>query len=189
MALAMPGGRGLFVQVPKSGSTSVARALAGWTKAGATHSPRSEVEDSSGRFAFAFVRNPWDRQLSYYRHVCLEERNAGQDPAEMRRIGFKGWLLGRRDMNRDDVLRKRPWPPLQRRPQVFYARGCDFIGRFEALQGDFDRACDALQLPRHPLPHLNATDHPPYREVYDDEMREAVAEWFAEDVRSFGYSF
>ena len=64
-----------------------------------------------------------------------------------------------------------------------------FVGRVENLQHDFDALCDKLGLERMKMPHLNATRHHHWREYYDDESRDIIAEKYARDIEIFGYTF
>jgi hypothetical protein len=65
----------------------------------------------------------------------------------------------------------------------------DFIGKFENLQKDFDYVMNRLNLPQQKLTHENCTLHKPYRDYYDDETEEVVAERYKDDINCFGYEF
>lgn len=64
----------------------------------------------------------------------------------------------------------------------------DYIGRFEALAGDFQLVCDRIARPAQ-LPHLNSTVRQHYRDYYDADAREIIAMEFAADIEKFNYSF
>ncbi len=197
------GGRFIFVHVPKTGGQSVAMALGGKTQSMATHTPLRCVEKGD-RFAFGFARNPWERMVSLYRFMCQKPfRNTDNFDQEMtRRIGFKRWLMEDEFfMQEDRHPTGEPWvmrenwrgdgatdlPPMQRRPQMWWLRGCDFIGRFENLPADFAKACSMAGLQSTGLPHINATTGGNWRAEYDAETRDFVAEHFAEDIEAFGF--
>ncbi|MEN9527661.1 MAG: hypothetical protein RLY56_1612, partial [Pseudomonadota bacterium] len=61
--------------------------------------------------------------------------------------------------------------------------------RAESLQSDFDAICEALSLPRVVLETRNASEHRDYREYYDPELVQAVADRYRIDVDLFGYRF
>lgn len=66
----------------------------------------------------------------------------------------------------------------------------DEVGRFETLDGDFQRICRSHGIEAE-LPHLNASQRDPssYRNYYSPPTRQIVAEWFAEDIAAFEYRF
>lgn len=171
-----------FVHNPKTGGHSIRQALElgdDWPM----HQPRAALPEEV--WTFGFVRNPWARQLSFY--AFLRAGNyLDLDCQDDNDTSFKRWLM------RDT---RRLWGEpkgitgVQRRPQAWWLDGCDFVGRFERLQEDFDQACDQMGLARRSLPHLNRSQHEDYHAAYDDEMRAAVAEWFADDIASWGYTF
>jgi hypothetical protein len=192
--------RFLFVHIPKTGGNSIQSLLArysedeivrrpgqdGVERFGVVnpkyklkkHSPLAEYraalgeEEFSRLYKFASVRNPWDRVVSFY-------FTPGQGK-EWHRKAFKkaiGQALSAADylrLNKSDVD---PFGNVNR------------IIRFEQLNDDFPAVCADLGIPAEPLPRYNRSDREHYSKYYDDELRELVAERFAEEIARFGYTF
>lgn len=138
-------------------------------------------------FKFAFVRNPWDLQVSSYHHIKRERPHLLQGDES-----FEDFLKRKLDP-------ARPWQyhiDTSITPQSDYLVDLhgnvivDFIGRYENLQSDFAHCCKTIGLPETQLPHKRkATDRAKYREYYTDETRELVAAHFARDLALLGYEF
>ena len=138
-------------------------------------------------FKFAFVRNPWDLQVSSYHHIKRERPS----------------LVNEGESFSDFLRRKleptRPWQyhlDTSITPQSDYLidlRGrqiVDFVGRYESLQADFDTCCQRIGIPTIALPHRRQdNDRADYRQYYDQETQALVAERFAADIETFGYAF
>ena len=134
----------------------------------------------NGYFKFAFVRNPFDRFVSYCAFASRESGQFEASPQEFMRF----------------IIRDRP--PLQHilfRPQhevlcdVDGKMMMDQLGRVETMQRDFDSICARIGIPSTPLDQVNASRHRPYAEYYDDELRELVGRMYARDIELFGYEF
>lgn len=111
------------------------------------------------------------------------------DQDHIRAMGFKKWLL---EWDFEPELYKQHRHIRQfgwRKPQLWWLDGCDFVGRFENLQKDFDQICDMIGLKRREVPHINSSQRPGYREFYDCETAAAVTKWFLPDIEGFGYDF
>ena len=126
---------------------------------------------------FTVVRNPWDRIVSDF-FYCIKEGYIPQDSSFRDEVVY----------NKDNKERwKQPcydWLTLNGELKV------DNILRFENLASDFTQMCEQLNLPKGiNLPHLNKTKHKHYSEYYDDEMKEIVAEKYANDIKHFNYEF
>lgn len=167
--------RFIFVHNPKTGGTSITEALGGQITEDA-NLPLFRVS-RNGRFAFGFVRNPWSRMVSMY-HWAVENHFVHRS--------FKAWLTKmdhRMTTDRITVL------PLQRRSQMWWLHGCDFIGRFETLQADFNHAVETVGLGSRSLPHINQSDHGDWRGHYDRDTTAFVQKHFVQDIDRFGYRF
>ena len=120
-------------------------------------------------FKFTFVRNPWARFVSEWQYFRKNCKNYQLPFKESSKVLF-------------------PWRE-HNLNQIDFAKGCDFIGRFENLQKDFNIVCDKIGIPQRKLPHKNKSGHKHYTEYYDDETRQIVAEKYAKDIEHFGYKF
>ena len=130
-------------------------------------------ENKSDYFKFGFARNPWDRLVSTWKYAFVPERISRYGEISFRKFikqYIDVWLCV--GMNALD-----------------FSDGCDFIGRFETLQGDFNIICAKIGISPIQLPHKNESKHKHYVKYYDDETREIVAEKYAKDIEHFGYKF
>jgi hypothetical protein len=140
-----------------------------------------------GLFKFAFVRNPWDLQVSSYHHIKRERPHLLESDES-----FASFLQRKLDTDR-------PWQyhiDTSITPQSHYLidltgkQIVDFVGRYESLQSDFDTCCDRIGIPRQSLPHQRrAEGRSAYRDYYDTHTRELVATHFASDIEAFGYDY
>lgn len=139
-------------------------------------------------FKFAFVRNPWDLQVSSYHHIERER------PHLLKGIkDFEGFLRWKLDPS------ARPYQYIidtsieLQSDYLIDLNGnviVDFIGRYERLEQDFQEACARIGIRAPRLPHKRkATDRTAYQKYYTDETAELIAKHFKRDIEMFGYSF
>jgi hypothetical protein len=138
-------------------------------------------------FKFAFVRNPWDLQVSSFHHIRRER------PELMAHIkDFPEFIRWKLDPQRPYQYHVDTSIELQS-DYVKDLHGnmiVDFIGRTERLQDDFDTVCDRVGLRRQVLPtKRKATDRDDYRKYYDSATAERVGKFFESDIKMFGYTF
>ena len=205
----------LFIHIAKTGGTSVRSALQKyrwrdpyyapiWLASKMSHLVRNEVAIKLPRhakaiaalemlpndfynslFKFAFVRNPWDLQVSAYHHLERER-------PYLARGNFADFLHWSLDPSRPynyyiDSINT---------PQSDYLMDLngelivDFIGHYETLQQDFDHCCKTIGIPKIELPHKRkAGDRLAYREYYTPETQALIGKVFARDIELLGYSF
>lgn len=182
----------IFVHIQKTGGTSIRRALGLPIGAGRQHHTSTELRALYGddawqrAFTFAFVRNPWDRLVSWW--SMIEEQRA--KPASQRNrfathvlenaCTFEAFL------HLDDKeFRDRIW-----RNQVDYlTEKVDYVGRFERLEADFSIVATKIGRPGLSLPGINRSNHAHYSSFYSEATARLVAVRYARDIDAFGYCY
>ncbi|NQY98073.1 MAG: sulfotransferase family 2 domain-containing protein [Henriciella sp.] len=141
---------------------------------------RNEMPDDAfdTAFKFAFVRNPWDWQVSNYAYA-LHTPAHGQHDVIQNLGSFDAYIRyqhAERAPSQSSFLDGNAGEEL-----------VDFVGRFETLQADFQTICAKIGV-KAELPFLNASNRrKDWRSYYTDETRDLVADLFAQDIERFGY--
>ncbi len=150
------------------------------------HISANEIKKAVGEniwnsyFKFACVRNPWDRFISY---VFFMYRNTD--------ILKKNTLLTLKKIAKDSVHQKRILfaPQYQFITDTSDALMIDYICRQENLQESYDLACKKIGIPTETLNIINKSEHLPYFNYYDDELRNRIADLYQKDISLFHYTF
>jgi len=138
-------------------------------------------------FKFAFVRNPWDLQVSSYHHIKRERPHllAGIDDFET----FLQWKLNpEREYHYiiDTSIELQCNYLIDLEGNIIV----DYIGRYEHLTDDFREICKRICIQMPKLPHKRrAEGRGNYQGYYNDKTAQMVAEYFKKDIEMFGYSF
>lgn len=129
---------------------------------------------------FAFVRNPFDRFVSYCAFATSREGSFERDPTRvMRHFLFEA-------------------PPHNHiifRPQFTFLAGsdgkllADWIGKVETMQASYDELSAKIGIPSALLDHANRSRRGNYRDYYNQELIDGVARIYARDLELFGYEF
>ncbi|UNU44271.1 sulfotransferase [Sphingopyxis sp. YF1] len=138
-------------------------------------------EEAFGSYLkFAFVRNPFDRFISYCAFATSREGTFDRDPKRvMRHFLFTA-------------------PPMQHiifRPQHLFITGpdgallADAVGKVEEMQASYDAIAARIGIATTPLDHANRSRRGAYRDYYDQETIDGVAKIYARDLDLFGYDY
>jgi Sulfotransferase family len=124
-------------------------------------------------FKFAFDRNPWDRQVSFYHHRYRHEK---APPS------FACFMHQDRQarINNYDIY------------AIDGDVSVDFVGRYESLADDLKIALGHIGFDTAELPRAKTTfrrGNAPYREYYDEDTRDIVARWYAREIELLDYAF
>jgi sulfotransferase famil protein len=126
-------------------------------------------------FKFAFDRNPWDRQVSWYLYKTKARRP---------RPSFERFMTSRRRAFVDNY----------RLYTIEGALAVDFLGRYETLEADVNTALERAGVGmRVTVPRTNVTPDKDqsrdYRSYYSPETRARVAEWYRPEIALLGYAY
>ena len=138
-------------------------------------------------FKFAFVRNPWDLQVSSWHHLRRERPHLVENIPD-----FESFLRWKLDPERPyqyhiDTSIERQTDYLKDLDGTILV---DFIGKYENLQEDYEEACRRIGIKPPRLPHKRqAKDRDEYRRYYSDDLAALVGDYFSEDIETFEYSF
>lgn len=160
-------------------------------------------EQWSDYYKVAFVRNPWDRLVSWY--TMIQEK--GRKTLYKRIFGmrkynhltqyvlsnsnsFEEFLYNCVDTI-DDIDGKKSilYNQLDYITDEDGSLIVDFVGRFENLNKDTDTVFKTLGLENVTLPHKNSSKHKNYRSYYSEETKKLVSQRFERDIEFFGYEF
>jgi hypothetical protein len=131
-------------------------------------------------FKFSFVRNPFDRFVSYCAFMTRDDDSFKQRPRQvMRHILFDVQPM-------DHVLFQPQHAMLVDSDGRLLA---DYVGRTEQLQAAYDDVCTRLGLPGSVLERVNASEHGDYRQYYDQQLIDGVAALYQRDLQLFDYGF
>jgi len=190
----------IFVHIQKTGGDSVRGALRLPTFPEGKHYGAREYikivgEDTWRRsYTFSFVRNPWDRLVSWW-YMMKRLKNGRMNTLNpfARYIienasTFEDFLCCDKTIV-DEIGTKCIW-----RNQMDYLVDedgrvlVDYIGRYERLKECFGHVCQVLGRDVE-LPHKNKTKHDHYSAYYTRSLADMVGERYAWDIENFGYAF
>jgi sulfotransferase famil protein len=141
--------------------------------------PYLRPEEFDGFFKFAFVRNPFDRFVSYCAFITRDGGHFDQDPKAVMR----------------HFIDNPPWQHVLFKPQHEFLTNeqgellTDEVGRVESMQPSYDRIAERIGIPRSALERVNSSNRRDYRDYYDRPLIDGVAKLYARDLEYFGYEF
>ncbi len=195
----------IFVEVPKTGSTSIRSII------GSPEKPHLNIKEIKEKFfheydlnttnvfthflkrkkvelkwkkyfKFGFVRNPWARVVSLYLR-----KEGIQMSKEMSFPEFVHWIQNSSDTSIHPSKHKNQLDWFLSDNQELEV---DFIGKFENINKDWQFISNKLGI-TNILPHENKNmiKKKHYTEYYTNELRDIIADKFRVDIEYFDYKF
>lgn len=141
--------------------------------------PHLTAEQFGAFFKFAFVRNPFDRFVSYCSFMTR----------------FKGEFQSNPHRVMAHFLQNPPRQHVLFWPQSYFVTDsnggllADYLGRVEAMQQSYDEIAARIGIPTTPLEKVNASARSDYRSYYTPPLVDGVARLYDRDLELFGYEF
>jgi hypothetical protein len=216
MILLFPKYKLIYFSVPKAACTSIKTALLSLEgienttgQLGFVHSKdapftwvrykeRARIfEEYPDYFKFAFVRNPWDRLVSFYSDKIVERtQRYGELIDDYINLGFS------KDMDFETCVRhicniddEKADIHFRSQHTLILANKnidrLDFIGHFETICEDWLKLKQMLPHATasvlDDLKHLHISSHDNFKKYYSQEFWDLVAERYRDDIALFGY--
>jgi Sulfotransferase family len=196
----------LFIHIQKTAGSSILKILRSRVPDAkgylGTHDHASRAKNRLGNdydlyYSFAFVRNPWDRLVSWY--TMITQQAGVTSPGRLNRL-FK-YVLENSSCFEDFILNCTDTiDDFDGRKSFMYNQYdyisdenksliVDFAGKFENFESDLKKALERIGLFDIEIPHVNKSAHLHYSAYYTPRTRDIVAERYERDRREFGYTF
>lgn len=205
-----------FIHIQKTGGASISDLIKTTVPGATSYGPRhmfasqaaERVDDWEGHFKFAFVRNPWDRLVSWYsmiNNARVRDSEGQATKTQRRRIDKHPlWRYVVENSETFEDFIKNCTDEVEIRDGYFYSFAynqldyitdkngevmVDFIGRFENFADDLIAVFNKVGLDANEIPHKNRSPHDHYSTLYTPETEQIVRERFRRDIEYFGYEF
>lgn len=198
----------IYTHVPKCAGNSIKDFL---NIDGHSHRPLSkEIGQHHDYFSFSFVRNPWDRLVSAYNYLKKGGINYTSKNKQNKSNKFYKFMceldgLVAQEINKyndfedflyGDFFKKQSSLYFSKKmclhflPQTFFIdTDIDFIGKVESINEDMKYVAKKIGRETKPIKNLNKIDRPDYKQFYNLDTIDFVANIYLDDILKFNYEF
>tara|TARA_R110002167_G_scaffold93122_1_gene249743 strand:+ start:2777 stop:3328 length:552 start_codon:yes stop_codon:yes gene_type:complete len=177
-----------FVRIPKTASCTILEAIRQTDVVSVDHEPIAHYDDCVA--TFTFIRDPWERLFSWYRHAKYFQRRTfeqyvlGPDGDPLNPVApTQFYRHGNADQTTLLIADQEAW---------FRDRHPTFIGRFENLEPDLRCIGEILGFDVGKVQHLNVSNdtpaHPYDPSVWTPAMLARMSMLFEPFAERYGYT-
>jgi len=204
----------IFIHIPKCAGSGMAQKLFALNESGDGLSQEVDKHESAYAvanylkydlflqfFKFGFVRNPYDRMVSWFHYYQKLWKNPDEEPCSQDCIDrflemdFDTWIksLKRHEEGGCRSETACPFHFIANQYQYLIWRDgrifVDFVGKVENIDEDWSYVCEKVGLPQEKLDVSNRSDREDYRTYYTEETKAIVTAQYEKDLEYFDYSF
>lgn len=189
----------IFIHIQKTGGSSIKQAIRGPEgRDRHRHRTGAELKRIYGHrcwrkyFKFVFVRNPWDRLVSWW--TMIDGKYRPKYESGMKLNNFMTYIVTNassfeeflycQEMIYDGTGRR----AVGMNQSDYIPADVDFMGKFENLHLDFAIVAQRIGLDAT-LPHIKTSQHAHYRDFYTEKTAALVADLYKQDIERFKYTF
>jgi len=190
-----------FIHIPKTGGHTISNVMGGYhknrdRKHGRHIKPEQYAklypDEWPSFYKFTFVRNPWDKVISYLTGLRKDGKQIREDDEY-----FQNYVKSIRDcirelknnpiLNKVHMQLQTSWLLNDKGKPYKY----NYIGRTENFNEDMNNILSDLGLSKREefKRTFVSTRRRDYREYYDEETRDVVADIYKKDIEYLGYTF
>lgn len=186
--------KSIFIHVHRTGGTTIENLFSGSDRSAVTPSNQHAnakgnavkfLDEHDSYFVFGFVRNPWERLLSWYHLLNRSEFETSIDDTTQNKFHHFLTDLARRS-DKDDFFHLNQLDYFTDQSGKLRV---DKIGRFENFTEDLEAIFHTIGLEFGDFPKFNVTSRKAYQSYYSKEAKDFVASACRDDISRFGYYF
>jgi hypothetical protein len=148
-------------------------------------------------YSYCLVRNPWDRYLSFFKYYkqgyeLSLQSETGHTPAKIKELALCKKIF-EENKTEQEILKILI---LKHKSQDTYFTNQDkkilvsYVGRFENIAKEFALFCEKIKIyPTPELKHENRTEEINYRDFYNQELIDIVAEKEKFIIEKYSYAY
>lgn len=183
----------IFIHIPKCGGSSIKEMLQDLNETSDIHSKLKQDIDNLKKqkdkieryFVFSFLRNPWDRMISYYFFYRDIIKTKEEIAVKAKKLDFHEWIFYiYEDPNKFNFIHDNYIDYLSYENKIL----ADLTLNFHNFEKECIYLKEILKL-KTPVLHINQTKHEDYKNYYSNKEIDVVQKIYKRDIDFFSFDF